>query len=332
MGQAGTGAIRSANICMEGEQIPASSSSQRRALDPRGPLHFLPPLRGEKRDVEAGPHAAFLKLRKLLLDEDARSLTGADRFASEYGLLGLFHHTYSAPILPYPKTYVSPEAVIENGRLELVDPGSEGLELVAKAVNDSRPPGPVWRFTKADYTIVAMPDEVRFATKDRFRYPDDPSGRPLAPSELMSWQVARTRYDALFVFDPSRRVKSSVLVSSENILAWRSVLLDFPIPPLDTEERWPFWAWVLNDWLTDVSPGVTFVEDGRPAPTLRCNTLLQAMYLMLWLDLIRGSKLRECGCHDCATYYRVGPQADSKYCSEKHAYRAAKRMQRGQRP
>jgi len=284
-----------------------------------------------KREIKAGPHSTFLELRKLFLGKDGRYIRAADVFADSYGLLGLFHHNYSAPILPKHKRYISPEAVIENGRLEPVDPTSQGLELVAKAVNDSRPPS--WRqFTKADHIIVALPEEVRFAAKDRFRYPDDPSGRPLSPSKLESWDEARTGYEALFLFDPERRVKSSVLVRSESIFAWESVLLDFPVPPLDTEERWPFWARILNEWLVDISPMLTFGEDGRLTPTLRCNTLLQAMYLMLWLDLIRGSELRECGCHDCASYYRVGPQTNSKYCSEKHAYRAAKRMQRGQIP
>ncbi len=284
-----------------------------------------------KREVEAGPHASFLNLRRLMVDKDDRFLTAADRFASEYGLLGLFHHTYSAPILPYLKSYISPEAVIENGRLEVVDPATEGLELIAAAVNSSRPS--TWRrFTRADHVIVAMPEEVRFASKDRFRYPDDPSGRSLAPSELEGWEEARTGHEALFVFDPARRVKSSVLVRSENIFSWQSELHNFPLPPYKEEQRWPSLVRVLNEWLVDASPAVAFGKRGEPTQTWRCHTLLQAMYLMLWQDLINGSELRECGCRDCTTYYRVGPQTDSKYCSETHAYRAAKRLQRGQIP
>jgi len=177
-----------------------------------------------------------------------------------------------------------------------------------------------------------MPEEVRFAAKDRLRYADDPSGRPLSTSRSESWEEARTGYEALFLFNPERQAKSSVLVRSESIFIWQSVLLDFPTPPLDTEERWPFWAQLMNEWLVDISPMVTREQGGKLAPAWRCNSLLQAMYLMLWLDLIRGSELRECGCHDCANYYRVGPQTNSKYCSERHAYRAAKRMQRGKVP
>jgi hypothetical protein len=282
------------------------------------------------RDVAAGPHAAFLSLRKLKLDKDERFLTAADIFASSYGLLGLFHHSYSAPILPSLKRYISPEAVIESGCLQLVDPASEGLELVAKAVNDSLPPS--WgRFTKAHYGSVAMPKEVSFAPKDLSRYPEDSSGRPLSHSERESWEVARTGYDALFVFNPTCPTKSSVLVRSESIFSWQSVLLDFPPPPYDDEERWPYLVRVLNQSLVDAAPAVTFNEHSGLTQTWRCNTLLQAMYVMLWQDLIQGHKLRKCGCRDCATYYRVGPQ-DSKYCCRTHAERAAKRMQRGKMP
>ena len=31
----------------------------------------------------------------------------ADRFASEYGLLGMFHHRYSAPVLPELEVHVA---------------------------------------------------------------------------------------------------------------------------------------------------------------------------------------------------------------------------------
>src|SRR5215203_2476821 len=226
-----------------------------------------------KREIRAGPHAVFLRLRKLLLEGDDHFLTAADVFASKYGLLGHFHRAYSAPILPKHKRYISPEAVIEDGRLKLVDPTREGLELVAKAVDDSRPPG--WRrFTRTDDALVAMPEEVRFAAKDRLRYADDPSGRPLSTSRSESWEEARTGYEALFLFNPERQAKSSVLVRSESIFIWQSVLLDFPTPPLDTEERWPFWAQLMNEWIVDISPMVTREQGGKLAPAWRCNSLL----------------------------------------------------------
>ena len=265
-----------------------------------------------------------------MVDEPPRFPTAADVFATEYGLLGLFHHGYSAPILPERKLYISPEAVIEDGRLVHLDPTNDGLELVVKTVDGSRPSGGK-RSINEEQAVVAMPEEVRFATKERFRYPDDPSGRPLVGRELDSWEEARRPYDAVFVFDPARQAKSSILARSENIFAWRSVLQDYPAPPY-TVDRFPYLARVLNEALVDASPAITLGGARRLKQAWRCNSLLQAMYLMLWQDLINSSELRECASHDCATYFRVGPQTDSKYCSMKHADRASTRMWRGQTP
>jgi hypothetical protein len=307
--------------------LQATSDAKWERIDPFD--SYRPLIR--QREPEAGPHVMFLKLRQLLLDDDARFLKAPDLFASKWGLLGLFHNSYSAPILPYPKSYISPEAMIENERLERVDPAVEGLELVAKAVNESRPPT-YPRFTQEDYVLVAMPEEVRFATRDRFRYPDDPSGPALSPGKYQSWEEVRTEYDALFVFDPAYRAKASVLARSENIFSWNSTLLDFPPPPYDDEERLPALAWILNKQLADASPKATLGEHGNLTRDWRCNTLLQAMYVMLFLDLTGGAKIRGCASHDCSNHFRVGPQPGSKYCSKAHARRAATRMQRGQEP
>lgn len=290
---------------------------------------------GTQREPDAGPHAKFLMLGDLYLNQNFNQkpnyLTAMDVFASKYGLLGLFHHRYSAPILPDSfQRYVSPEAVIENGRLKRVDPASEGLEAIAKAINDSRPPGSP-RFTEADYAIVAMPDEVYFAKKDPYRYPDDPSGRPMRSVNHKSWEEVRTDFDALFVLDPSRRAKFSVLVRKESPFSWQKELEDFPAPPYEAEHLSGL-AGILNEWLTDVSPKAVLGECVGLAWGWRCGTLLQAMYLMLLLDLSGGSRLKECESRDCQTYFRLGPQGNTKYCSERHASRASTRMGRGQLP
>jgi hypothetical protein len=204
------------------------------------------------------------------------------------------------------------------------------LELVAEAVNAGRPPAGQ-RFTKKDYGVIAMPDEVRFAIRDRFRYPDDPSGRALRDEGYSRWDEARVAFDALFVFDPSRQAKSSVLTRRESIFIWQSALEDFPPSPY-LKEPLPYLSAVLNDWLADTSPEAVVGEHGQLTLGWRCNTLLQASYLMVFLDLIGGSQLRECASHDCSNYFRVGPQTNSKYCSVKHANRASTRRQRGKRP
>jgi hypothetical protein len=175
-----------------------------------------------------------------------------------------------------------------------------------------------------------MPEEVSFLTKETYRYPDDPSGRPTRPAN-MSWEEAREGFDALFVLDPSRRMKSSVLVRRENPRSWQRELEDFPAPPYEAEHL-PALARVLNDWLADISPRAVPRGHGGLTWGWRCGTLLRAMYLMLLLDLSGGSRLKECESRDCHTYFRLGPQSGTKYCSKEHADRASTRMGRGQIP
>jgi hypothetical protein len=146
-----------------------------------------------------------------------------------------------------------------------------------------------------------------------------------------SWEEAREGFDALFVLDPSRRMKSSVLVRRESAFCWQRELEDFPAPPYEAEHLSAL-AWVLNDWLADISPRAVLGERGGLAWGWRCGTLLQAMYLMLLLDLSGGSRLKECESRDCQTYFRLGPQGNTKYCSEGHASRASTRRGRGQLP
>jgi hypothetical protein len=67
-------------------------------------------------------------------------------------------------------------------------------------------------------------------------------------------------------------------------------------------------AWILNEWLADTSPKATLTEHGNIKRDWRCHTLLQAMYLMLFLDLTGGAEIRECESHDCSNYYRVTAQ------------------------
>ena len=48
----------------------------------------------------------------------------------------------------------------------------------------------------------------------------------------------------------------------------------------------------------------------------RCSSLLQAMYLMVFLDFTGGNKVRRCKRQDCRTYYRLGAH-ESDYCSSR---------------
>src|SRR5215218_1884089 len=83
------------------------------------------------RDLEAGPHLDFLKLKNLRRTNPDLYRTALQVFTTTYGLLGLFYERYSAPILPEKKIFVLPEAVIDKGgRLRRVDPATRGVELL----------------------------------------------------------------------------------------------------------------------------------------------------------------------------------------------------------
>src|SRR5215217_2910337 len=84
------------------------------------------------RDLEAGPHLPFLRLKNLRRSNPALYHRKALQFfANRYGLLGLFYERYSAPILPENKSFALPEAVIDKGgRLRQVDPATQGLEVL----------------------------------------------------------------------------------------------------------------------------------------------------------------------------------------------------------
>jgi hypothetical protein len=73
-------------------------------------------------------------------------------------------------------------------------------------------------------------------------------------------------------------------------------------------------------------------EDGNVKRGWRCGSLLEAMGVMLFLDLSGGNTIKKCGSRGCLHYFRVGSQSKSKYCSERCANRASTRLGRGQEP
>jgi hypothetical protein len=54
------------------------------------PFAAYRPTSKKTRDVEAGPHLAFLRLKKDLLGNRRRYRENLERFVNDYGLLGLF--------------------------------------------------------------------------------------------------------------------------------------------------------------------------------------------------------------------------------------------------
>jgi hypothetical protein len=88
----------------------------------------------------------------------------------------------------------------------------------------------------------------------------------------------------------------------------------------------------LNQYLEGVSPRAFIGEDGNLERGWRYRSLLQAMHVMLFLDLTGGATIKKCQSRGRPNYFRVGPQGKSKYCSRRCANRASTRTGRGQEP
>jgi hypothetical protein len=88
----------------------------------------------------------------------------------------------------------------------------------------------------------------------------------------------------------------------------------------------------VNLYLQEVSPRVLLGEDGNLKRGWHYSSLLQAMYIMMWLDLTGDNTIKKCQSGGCPNYFRVGSQSKSRYCSDRCANRASTRMRRGQEP
>jgi hypothetical protein len=325
---------------------------------------------GRARALESGPHLEFLRLKRLwemdregqrqlphaslrqteasreILEHSTQSKRGRQivnayvefrkaliAFAEQYGLLGAFEEDFlGPPVLPDGKTLVAPEAVIDDrGRVRRVDPATEGKELLLKVLE---PAGHFWYFGKTEHDVkhetMALPSEIKFSSRgpylDRIEW-------PVEPRQLVPWEDISKYFGALLILDKRVTGGVSILCTREPLRRWEMSFRFFPsgVPPgaLELDDN----SYVsLNSYLEDVSPHAFVGEDGTLEQGWRYRSLLQAMYVMLYLDLTGGSTLKKCESRGCPNYFRVGPQSKSKYCSERCANRASTRMGRGQEP
>ena len=313
---------------LEGAYIEAASG----ATWARGePLASYRP--AGKRSDNTGPHLAFLKLKGLLprkkeqgagVHEDAGFYDQALLvFAWSFGLLGLFHEEFSPPRPTLEtKAWMAPEAVIDsNGRLQPVDPATEGTELLLDLLQRrgyfGRPRG---REVARSHG-VALPRELVCARKPRYGFwgPD-----------LVPWEEARRDYGALLVLDEESADGVSVLCRREPYDYWRRELENFPYPepykspgpdpnePGDREREKAAHNRALKAYLNRcMGEGVTpySPEDGEAFQQgHRCSTLLKALHLLLWLDKTGGGSIRKCQAPGCPGWFRAGSQPGSKYC------------------
>lgn len=296
-----------------------------------GPVAFY--TRPDKARTTEGPHLSFLKLRSLVGDDilwgplEPSAAVAIAVFATEFGLLGAIQEKFVLPPVPPPrKLYVVPEAVVDRGgRLRRVD-AEEGAQLLLDLLNRQFP-----NLRREARSValnkIAHSSEVMLLPRSYSGPWSDPQRIGLDP---VRWNDLKERYGGLLVLDQDASARVSVLCTGEPLTEWGLALADFPSGELRPED--PYLKRYLNSRLTDVSPFSPENEEGFRRGW-RCSSLLQAMRLMLWLDLTGGRFLRECGLRDCHNFFREGSQGDKTlYCSDRHTSLASTRLSLGDTP
>jgi len=290
------------------------------------------------REVKAGPHLMFLRLKHVYQEQEIDFYKALSLFAKEYGLLGVFQEdNWQYPILPFGKYLIAPEALIDDqGRLRRVDPATDGTELLADQLRRrNREVQDEDRVADSSVVgvppdIVALPSEVKFgslySTDYKFWWNYN------LPPQPPSWKKSREDYGALLILDEEVPDGVSVLCTREPIYQWERTIRRFPSSDTLVESLVNGEGHWFNRQLQTVSPRVFLGEDGSLERGWHCHNLLQAMYTMLYLDLTGGNTIKKCGSWGCSNYFRLGAQSKSRYCSQKCANRASTRMTRGQKP
>jgi hypothetical protein len=309
-------------------------------------------LTSRTREVEAGPHLTFLRLESLRRGESEHFHKALRLFAREYGFLGIFEEDYlQRPVIPRSKPLVAPEAIIDGqGRLQRVDPATEGKDLLLEILetrtrefhlNESLRSEQELRLLKifrrngkrrntASYDLIAVPSEIEFIRNEPYI---DSYWKPVdSPTHLVPWESIRRDLGAFMILDEESYLGVSVFCTREPLGRWKLLMHYFPtgnesVDYLTSEDNY-----TANWYLQEVSPRIRLGKDGNLEPGWNCHSLLQAMSVMLYLDLTGENTIRKCQSRGCPNYFRVGSQSKSKYCSERCANRASTRMRRGQGP
>jgi hypothetical protein len=307
------------------------------------------------RDALAGPHIPFIGLKESLRKGLVRDWFGFLRdlysFGNEFGLLGLFWDKYpSGPVLPFEKEFVAPEAVVDarHGRLRLLDPATEGKELLIKLQDrmdkEYDTGGYIERLRRSHQAAgtdpVALPSEAVVFPKVYGNLPSDGSDyRPLP------WDEAKQEYGALLVADGRSFTGVSVLCRSEPIHRWMWCLKMFPSPsgeraeqittgpegekrPLDSSDEY---LQVVSGMRMQgaVSPYPMVDEEGVLEQGWWCRNQLSALYLMVYLDKTADTDYRRCQAPRCGRLFRAGPNSTRVYCP--HPEDPSKQSRCGQR-
>jgi hypothetical protein len=131
------------------------------------------------------------------------------------------------------------------------------------------------------------------------------------------------------VLDEESPSGASVLCTREAHTDWLIHLDQFPSP--DTTSAEDLVTYINLIW-NDASERAFVDEDGNLKRGWRCDSLLEAMGIMLLLDMTEDSTIKKCDSRGCPNSFRVGSQSKTKYCSERCANRASTRKGRSQNP
>ncbi len=278
---------------------------------------------------DPAPHVAFAALADMALefaptDAQARLFHLAlNVFANYHGMLGLFREEFGAPLLPEREVgwlvRAAPDTVVDgNGRLRSIDPATEGKRLLEELLREhdrriyaARGELHLWEPEKLvlTRTELILPCELRFQK----RAPDFVRlgfSRPFSSDpnrgRMFTYEDVQRQYGVRVVFDPRASTGVSIVSTREPVGAWRDELRSFVQPR--SQGR-------VNRHLEGVNPREVEDEDGRPASSWYCPSLLKALHLMVHLDVTTGTKIQRCEAPDCLEYFRVGPRGrSSKYC------------------
>ncbi len=149
---------------------------------------------------------------------------------------------------------------------------------------------------------------------------------------MVVWEEVEELYGCYVVLDMFSDSGVTLLSTRESLFWWERELKSFP-PKKRLTADYGFSLRLMNSRMAgSVSPRGYLNEQEQAERGWRCPYLLQAIYLMLYLDVTGGRSIRRCNKSDCQNHYRAGPQSRSKYCSTKCANAASTRMGRGQEP
>jgi hypothetical protein len=289
------------------------------------PFQYYSPV-GDRSD-ESPPHEVYAKLAYMAehLDSTAKA---TDRFhmaiilfVHRFGLLGRFAEEFGAPLLPKRAVAgfvrLAPDTVIdEDGRLRSIDPATEGKHLQEQlmlnvdeegsALLGLPPPRP------SDYYLepkeLILPCELRFTRPpiDFVRTGFSRSAYYKRDNKTYTYEDVQSRYGIRVVFDPeSSATGVVVLPTREPVSMWQT------LTGLGDHVSVSY----LNRQLEEVRPRIVAGQEGRLTGGWACPSLLKAIHLMYYLDLLFEVELKKCQAPGCPEYFRVGPQSRLKlYC------------------